>query len=235
MKSFAVSKSLKSITRGLVASAVLTTLAINAADTPASSRNAKGSGASKLSGNTEEATTSRDAESFLREAMEGNVAEVALAEVAEQKSQNPDVKQFAQMIRKDHQEANRQLQPIAQAHGVSMPQSLDSKHQKKRDHFQSLSGSEFDKEYATDMLKDHQKDISRYEKAAQELKETDVQQYAQATLPKLRQHLQHAVHTAQSVGVEQSAISAVLKKTPDAMGGVGETMEKSSDSGGTQY
>lgn len=238
MKLF-IPKSLQVLGRGLFASTILTACIVNAADTPATSDTTKGSGGSRLSSNTEEAdistsgtaTASRpgDAKTFLREAVEGNLAEVALAQVAERKSQNSEVKQFAQMLRQDHEQANQQLQPIAQAHGVAVTQSLNPKHQKKLDQFQNLSGSEFDKQYVTDMLKDHQKEIAKYESASQQVKETDVQQYAQTTLPKLRQHLQHATQTAQAIGIDQSTISSILKRTPGSMGGTGES--SSSESG----
>jgi putative membrane protein len=234
--------------RGILASALLTACAVNAAEpspeTPASNPNQKGSGASRLSGNSEsepagsksyetssQARSSQPitAQSFLKDALEGNSAEVALAQVAERKAQSQELKQFAQTLRKDHQQANQQLQPIAQAHGVTVNQSLDTKHQKKLERFQQMSGSEFDKEYAKDMLKDHQKDISLYERAAQ-LTETDVQQYAQKTLPTLRQHLQHAQQTAVAVGVDQATISAILKQSPDAMGGTSENQDRESGS-----
>jgi putative membrane protein len=234
MKKNSTIKMIYIFNRGLLASAVLSVCTALAADTPATTQNTQGSGASRLSSNAEEANTDAaigsgktlDAKSFLKEAIEGNSAEIALAEVAERQAQSSEVKEFAKMIRQDHQKANQKLQPLAQAHGVAINQSLDAKHQKKLDRFQKLSGSEFDKEYAKDMLKDHQKDISKYEKAAKQLTETDVQQYAQSTLPTLRQHLQHAQHTAQAVGVDQDTISSIMKKSSDSMGGSVDSSEK---------
>jgi len=169
-----------------------------------------------------------NAQSFLKEAAAGNTAEVALAQVAERKSQSPEIKQLAEMIRKDHQQANQQLLPLAQAHGLSVNQPLDSKHQKKLEHFQQMSGNEFDKEYAKDMLKDHVKDISKYEQAAQQITESDVQQYAYNTLPALRRHLQHSEQAALAVGVDQTTITSIMKKSPDAVGGTSDYQEKQS-------
>lgn len=245
MKSFKVI-TLQKISRGLVASAVLATGVARAADTPAATPTTQGSGASRLSGNSEQAGTAdasgtsmsqdsekmempKDAKSFLQDAIEGNSAEIALAQVAERKAQSADVRQMAQMIRKDHEQANQSLRSLAQAHGVSMNQTVDSKHQKKLDRMQKLSGTEFDKEYSKEMLKDHHKDVQKYEHASKNLTETDVQQYAQATLPKLRQHLQHAQHCAQTVGVDQATISSILKKS-DPMGGSKEKSEKTTGS-----
>jgi len=101
---------------------------------------------------------------FVQEAMKGNQAEVALAEVAAQKAQNAELKEFAQHLQKDHTQANEQLRPIAESLGVQTSQSLDEKHQKKLTRFQEMQGAEFDKEFAIYALKDHKKDIAKYEK-----------------------------------------------------------------------
>src|ERR1051325_10280203 len=70
------------------------------------------------------ADTSHKASSFLKDAAEGNQAEIAFAEIAEQKAQNPEVKQLAKQLREDHQEANQKVQTLAQAHGVKVDSEL---------------------------------------------------------------------------------------------------------------
>jgi len=254
MKSSIKTKSLQILGGGVFASAILTVGSLYAADgnleTPANTPPTQGSGASRLSGNSESANTGgadsmessstdsmhthnrgkpSDAKSFLREAIAGNSAEIALAEVAERKSENPDVKQLAQMIRKDHRQANEKLKPLAESHGLAINQPLDSKHQKQLERFQKMSGAEFDKAYVTDMLKDHQKDIGKYQNAIENVTESDVQQYAQNTLPTLRQHLQHAENAARSVGMDQTTITSILKKS-NAMGGTSDEPEKATGS-----
>jgi putative membrane protein len=170
-------------------------------------------------------TGNADATSFLNEAIEGNSSEIALAEIAQRKAQNSQVKQLASMIHKDHEKANKQLKPIAQAHGVSINETLDSKDHSTLERFQKLSGTEFDKAYVTDMLKDHQKDIGKYQTAARTLQETDLKNYAQNTLPTLQKHLQHAKQAAQAIGMDQSAISSIINKTPGAVGGTSDNTE----------
>ncbi len=218
---------------GGLAASVAFAAAVHAADTPATSQTTQGSGASKLSGNIEEkggkshtASMPKDARSFLKDAIEGNSAEIALAQVAERKAQNQELKQYAQMLRQEHSQANQQLQPLAQKHGLSVNQTLDSKHQKKLDKMQALSGAEFDREYATAMLKDHHKTIAKYEAASRNIQDPDVQHYVQTTLPKLRQHLQHAQQTARVVGVDQATISSIVRDQ-DSMGGAGDSSDKS--------
>src|SRR5205809_1064278 len=80
-----------------------------------------------------------DSTSFIKEAMQGNNAEIQLAEVAERKSQSADVKRLAAMLQKDHQQANDKLESIAKSHGVTVDSSLDAKHEKKLERFQQMS------------------------------------------------------------------------------------------------
>jgi putative membrane protein len=170
--------------------------------------------------------------SFIKEAAEGNAREIALAELATQKSQNSEVKTFAEHIRKDHTEANQKLQTIAQKHGVTISETPDAKQQRELDKFQKLSGAQFDQEYAKEMLKDHQKAIAKFEKVSKQSQDTDVKQYAEQCLPKLRTHLQHAQTVAKAVGVDQETISSLTKGTPGAVGGTGD--EDKSQTGSEQ-
>jgi putative membrane protein len=171
----------------------------------------------------QEKTGALTSSAFVKEAVQGNLAEIALAEIAAYKSQNPEVKQFAEHIRKDHTEANQKLRPIAQQSGVAINQSLDEKHEKKLSALKSLSGEQFDKEYTKEMLKDHAKDVAKYERASQQLQEAELKQYAQETLPKLRGHLQHAKDVAKAVGIDEATISSLVKGTPEGVGGVGDS------------
>ena len=50
----------------------------------------------------------------------------------------------------------------------------------------------FYKTYAKDMVKDHQKDVKEFEKAARTLNDPDLKAWAEQTLPVLQQHLQMA-------------------------------------------
>lgn len=167
--------------------------------------------------------------SFIKEAAEGNTREIALADLATEKSQNSEVKEFAEHIRKDHTEANEKLQTIAQKHGVAISAAPDAKQQRALDKFQKLSGAQFDQEYAKEMLRDHHKAIARFEKVSKQSQDSDVKQYAEECLPKLRTHLQHAQTVAKAVGVDQETISSLTKGTPEGVGGTGD--EEKSNTG----
>jgi hypothetical protein len=78
------------------------------------------------------ATSAKDAldqedKTFVREAAIGGMAEAELSKIA-QKSENGDVKRFADRMIADHTKANEQLTSIATGLGVDLPKILDSQH-----------------------------------------------------------------------------------------------------------
>jgi putative membrane protein len=200
----------------------LTTLAARAADTADSTTTTGTAGY----GTTTQSTSplaEHSAKSFIKEAFRDNQMEIDLGRIGMEKAQNPELKSFSQQIQQDHTQANQQLQPIAQKYGVTEEQSKLREHEVNK--FEKESGGpEFDKKFATEMLKAHQKAISKFERAANKLQEADVKQYAETMLPKLREHLQHAATVARSVGVDQSTISSAMSKSA-AVGGTSETEE----------
>ena len=207
--------------RGLFVASVLSAGTLLAGEDSTTSSTTQGAGAAKLEGT--EATT------FIREANTANAAEVSLGGLAERKSQSAEVKDFARMMVRDHRAANEQLRPIAQAHGVTLNDSLDATHQKKLDQLEKLTGTEFDQQFMKDMLKGHQAAIAKFEKAAQQSESPDVKEYAETTLPTLRQHMTHAKQTASAVGIDQQTISSLTKES----GAVGGTIDESGRDTGT--
>ena len=59
------------------------------------------------------------------------------------------------------------------------------------DKLSKLTGDAFDRQFATEMVADHKKDIQKYQRAAKE-KNDPVADYANQTLPTLQKHLETA-------------------------------------------
>jgi putative membrane protein len=166
---------------------------------PAMAQNQDQSATSQTSTSTTSTTThhkksgktSKD-DAFLREAAAGNLAEIKMGHLALDKSTSADVKQFGQRLVDDHTKANDQLMTLAQQKQVTLPTEPMKSEQKKATHLESLSGAAFDKAWTEDMVKDHKKDVAKYAKESTQAKDADVRQYASATLPVLKTHLQMA-------------------------------------------
>jgi putative membrane protein len=149
--------------------------------------------------------------SFITKAAEGGAAEVTLGKLAIDKASDEAVKTYAKRIMEDHNKANQELSSIAQTKGVTLPADSPSKQKKISDRFAKLSGAEFDREYIKAMIKDHQKDISLFERYSRDSKDPEVRAFIDRTLPTLRDHKQLALDTAKKVGVEATAEVATEK------------------------
>ena len=131
-------------------------------------------------------------EAFIQKAAQAGMTEVKLGELASTKASAAEVKEFGQMMVRDHGKANQELTQLAEKKGVALAAELEDKHQSTLDRLGKLSGGEFDKAYASQMVTDHQMAVSAFEKASQSAKDTDLKNFASKTLPTLQSHLEHA-------------------------------------------
>lgn len=143
-------------------------------------------------------------ETFVKTAAQDGMAEVALAKVAESKSSNPDVKQFAAKMVHDHGQADAQLAQLAKTKGLSVPGSLDAKHQAMVTAMSNKSGAAFDTAYSAHMAKAHEKAIALFEAAAQS-SDQDIAAFANKTLPTLQAHQQMADNLKNETGSKRQA------------------------------
>jgi putative membrane protein len=130
---------------------------------------------------------------FLKEAIEGNLAEVQMGQLAQKNGNSDGVRSFGQMLEKDHSAANQKATTAASSVGVALPTAPNAKQKAAYDRMSKLSGATFDREFVKHMVDDHKKDIKEYEKEAKA--DDAAGAYAKETLPTLRKHLD----TAQSL------------------------------------
>jgi len=126
---------------------------------------------------------------FVTKAFHGGLAEVKLGQLAVEKAQTPEVKQFGQRMIDDHRAANEKLTKLASDKGIPATRELETAVQHEYNKLDKLSGAQFDREYMNYMVSDHQKDIKEFQKAAKAAKDPDVKSFAESTLPTLQDHL----------------------------------------------
>lgn len=132
------------------------------------------------------------ANEFVEKAAADGMMEVRLGEMAQQRAQSEEVKQFGQMMVQDHSQANDRLKAIAQPMNLTVPAQLPADKQQTVDRLASLRGPEFDREYMRTMVDDHQKAVDLFQRAATSAIDPQLQSFAQSTLPTLQQHLDRA-------------------------------------------
>lgn len=117
-----------------------------------------------------------------------NLFEIESSKVALQQSQNEQVKKFAQQMVTEHTEAGNKLKALAAQKHVSVPDNLDAKHQKMLDRVKANQGEDFDKGYGSAQRRAHKEAIEIFEKTAKDAKDKDLKQFAEQTLPSLKEH-----------------------------------------------
>jgi putative membrane protein len=139
-----------------------------------------------------------DSQAFIKKAIEGNLAEVALGKLAQQKAASDGVRQFGQTLQTDPGDANQKATAAAGSLNVTPPTQPNAEQQATYQKLSGESGATFDRDFTAEMVTDHQKDIAEYEKAA---KASDAAgQYASQTLPTLQKHLSMAQSLASNAG-----------------------------------
>ena len=137
------------------------------------------------------------AQSFATQAAIIGKAEIELGQMAEQKSQNKDVKDFAQRMVKDHKAADAKLKKIAGKATLNLPDTLDAEHQAVMQKLSGLKGEAFDKEYVKAMATGHDKAVALFEPASQGSQmPSELKEFAASTLPTLKEHeaMAHSLH-----------------------------------------
>jgi putative membrane protein len=136
-------------------------------------------------------TVSTADQGFILAAAQGGMTEVKLGELAATNGMRADVKEFGQMMVKDHTAINDDLKALAAQKGVTLPDSLDAKHQAMVDKLTALTGSEFDDAYINGMIKAHQKDAKAFKAEAAATQDADIKSFLDKSIPIVEAHLEH--------------------------------------------
>ena len=126
---------------------------------------------------------------FILTAAQGGMTEVKLGELAAQNGTRADVIEFGQQMVKDHSAINADLKTLAAQKEVTLPDSLDAKHQNMVNKMAALSGSDFDKVYIASMIKDHKMDAKEFKAESAETKDANIKSFVDKSIPVVDGHL----------------------------------------------
>jgi putative membrane protein len=129
-------------------------------------------------------------QAFIKKAVQGNLAEIQMGQLAQQNGQSDGIKQYGQMLVTDHSAANQKAMEAAKSIGVTPPEGPNATQKAHYEKLSKMTGARFDGEFATHMIADHQKEIAEYKKAA---KQSDAAaEYAKGQIDVLQKHLDTA-------------------------------------------
>jgi putative membrane protein len=129
---------------------------------------------------------------FMIKANQANLADIDMARIAKQKTQNADLKDFANMIESDHTGALEDLADLMQNNGMSPSNVLSPDAKADIEKITALSGDEMDREFVNAMVADHHKAIGMFRDQLNIAQSPDVRKYAERVLAILEMHLEKA-------------------------------------------
>lgn len=142
---------------------------------------------------------------FVNDATLGGMLEVQMGQLAQRNALNQQVKEFGEMMVKDHQKADAELKSIANGKKLAVPASLGKEYQDRVDSMALKTSAAFDLKYMDIMVAAHKKDVADFEKATTELKDPDLKAFAVKTLPTLKMHLSKAETLDNSINKKNAA------------------------------
>jgi putative membrane protein len=151
------------------------------------------------------------ASNFVTLVAASDMFEVQSSKIALQRSTDPAVKKFAQMMIAAHTKTTATLKRlIAGQDNLSPPTALPSDLQGKLDTLGSVSPADFDKTYLDDQVDGHQSALNVMQRYAKDGDLEPLKQFAAQTAPVVQQHLDKAkaIRDAHSKAADNAATNS---------------------------
>lgn len=134
-----------------------------------------------------------DVHDFLENAIQGSYAEIEGSQLALEKAEDPEVREFAEMMIRDHQQMAQEASDLARQKGMEPPDGPSMMQTTEITALKPLTGGAFEAMYVNRIgVAAHESTIEMFEQAQQDIQDPDVRAMIEKTLPKLREHLQMA-------------------------------------------
>ena len=128
-------------------------------------------------------------DNFWAEIARGNLAEIEASNLALQRAQSEQVKQFAQQMVTDHTAAGTELQTLAASKNVTLPTAVSAGHRTSIDRMGARTGNDFDRDYMRMMVNDHERMVRLLQRESERNADADVKAFAAKHLPIVQGHL----------------------------------------------
>jgi len=141
--------------------------------------------------------TDLDTSDFMYKAAIAGKMEVELGEIAVQMAKNPQVKNFGNMMVKDHSQLNMELESLAYAKKQILPTVYPKRFDTRLSDMRKLNGKAFEKQYMAMMVEDYLKFHALFKKGSED-KDPQIRDFAKKSLPLIEKHEReaNAVHAS---------------------------------------
>jgi putative membrane protein len=137
---------------------------------------------------------------FLKNTAEANMAEVDAGKMAQSKSQNDDVKNFAQHMIDDHTAMEKDVESAASGLNVTLPTSPSKSDQKDAKKLEAMDGPAFDKAYIAAQVKGHKKVLAEMKHESSTTQNAQLRDLSTKGSQKVADHLKMAEDVQAKLG-----------------------------------
>ena len=130
---------------------------------------------------------------------QADLAEVQAGKLGASKASSDEVKKFAQHMVDDHGKHLEELRTMAKSKNMKLPNAPDKKHQDAMKKLESAKGPDFDRQFMTMMVKDHQDALKLVQGTAKNAKDAELKADAEKTSKVIQEHLDEAKKIAASL------------------------------------
>lgn len=138
-----------------------------------------------------EAQKGQDA-TFVTKVSEGDLVEIELGKLAARNGSNAKVKEFGNLMVKDHTKCSEDLAAIAKKHGFTMATEISKEHKDMIAKLSKITGADFDRQYMQGQIKAHEEAVELFKTQASRGENADLKAFASKGLPEIEKHLRHA-------------------------------------------
>jgi putative membrane protein len=142
---------------------------------------------------------------FVSSVLESDAVQEQLGQLAQQKSESPDVKQLAQNMAQNRAKLDDQLKPLADKLDVHKSNKPSKKVRQELAKLETLSGPQFDEEYIRTAAKDNERVVKDFNSEAQTSQDPTLQLAAKQDAVVLAQHQQALEQVAQTHNITLEA------------------------------
>ena len=129
-----------------------------------------------------------DTPTFVQMAASSNMFEIESSKLAEEKSENDDIEEFAEQMIEDHTKAGEEMKAAA----GDMPEpKLAPKHAAMIEQLRGVEGADFDAQYLDMQAQAHVEAVTLFTNYSQSGDDEKLVAFAKKTLPTLQMHEEH--------------------------------------------
>lgn len=154
---------------------------------------------------------------FLRHEATGSAYELAIAQLAQTRAVQEDVKSYAGTLVNDHEAYNAALRALAQQKGIELPPGLTPKDQTRRDDLARLNGVAFDRAFIREARRINEADVRSFRQEASRTVDPDIRTFVTKFLAVDEGHAK-AARALAGTTVASAPISRMPVIKPPSMG-----------------